>query len=56
MPGLDIGALRRRLCVMGYKLLSVPGGFVIQSLYYDTLVAGSEAEPLSLAQVAAFAA
>ncbi len=56
MPGLDIGALRRRLTVMGYKLFEVPGGFVIQSLYYDTLVAGSAAEPLTLAQVAAFAA
>ena len=56
MAGIDIGALPRRLCIMGYKLTEVDGGFVITSLYYDTLVAGSEAEPLSLEMVAAFAA
>ena len=55
MAGLDVGALRRRLTVMGYKLTEVDGGFVITSLYYDSLVAGSAAEPLTLAQVAAFA-
>ena len=55
MTGLDVSALRLRLCIMGYKLLSVPGGYIIQSVYYDSLVAGSETEPLSLAQVAAFA-
>lgn len=56
MAGPDVSALRLRLCDMGYKLLSVPGGYIIRSVYYDSLIAGSEAEPLSLEQVAAFAA
>ena len=56
MAGLDVSALRLRLCIMGYKLLSVPGGYIIRSVYYDSLIAGSEAEPLTLEMVAAFAA
>lgn len=56
MTGLDVSALRLRLSVMGFKLTEVDGGYVITSLYYDSLVAGSEAEPLSLEMVAAFAA
>lgn len=56
MAGIDIGALRRKLVVMGYSLHEINGGFVIRSMFFDTLVAGSEAEPLTLEMVAAFAA
>ena len=56
MQTLDVHALRRKLVVMGYALLEVRGGDIIRSVYYDSLVAGSEADPLTLEQVAAFAA
>lgn len=52
----DLDVLRRRLTLMGFALFEVPGGYVIKSLYYRTLTAGTEAEPLTLAQVRQFAA
>ena len=52
----DIDDIRRRLSMMGYALFEVPGGYVIKSLYYKSLTAGTEAEPLTLAQVRQFAA
>ena len=52
----EIQILRRRLLLLGFRLIDVPGGFMIRSLYYESLKAGSEAEPLSLSQVKRFAA
>ncbi len=52
----DIQILRRRLLLMGFALLTVRDGYVIQHTAYKSLKAGSEAEPLSLSEVARFAA
>ena len=52
----EIQDLRRRLLLMGFRLIEVPGGFMIRSLYYESLKAGSETQPLSLSQVKRFAA
>ena len=52
----EIEAIRRRLLMLGFGLLEVPGGYVVTSLYYENLSAGSVAEPLSLEEVRRFAA
>lgn len=52
----EIEEIRRRLLLLGFGLLEVPGGFMIRSLYYGSLKAGSEAQPLSLEEVRRFAA
>lgn len=52
----DLDEIRRRLLSLGFGLSEVPGGFVIWSLCYDTLKAGTEAEPLTLSEVRRFVA
>lgn len=53
----EVQILRRKLLLIGFALFEVGnGGYMIKSLYYATLQAGSEAEPLSLSEVARFAA
>ena len=52
----EIQILRRKLLLMGFCLFEVGGGFLIRSMYYDSLKAGTEAQPLSLSEVARFAA
>ncbi len=53
----DIQILRRKLLLLGFRLYELGnGGYMIKSLDYATLQAGSEAEPLSLSQVKRFAA
>ena len=52
---MDINTLRRRLTVMGFTLVTLADGhYMIRHTALDFIVAGSEVEPLSLAQVAAF--
>ena len=52
----DIQILRRRLLLMGFALFKVRDGYVIQHTAYESLKAGSEAQPLDIAAVRRFAA
>ena len=52
----DLETIRRRLSMMGFALFEVRDGYIIKSLYYRTLTAGTETEPLTLEQVRRFAA
>lgn len=52
----EIEEIMRRLLLLAFGLSEVPGGFLIFHLCYESLRAGTEAEPLSLAEVRRFAA
>lgn len=52
----EIDEIRRRLLLLGFALFEVGDGYVIKSLYLENISAGTEAEPLSLAEVRRLAA
>lgn len=48
---IDVDALRRRLTVMGFALFEVKSGYIIQSVNFPSLRAGTEMSPLTIEQV-----